>query len=488
MATIRQIAELAQVSTNTVSLALRNSSRISIATRERIQELAERLHYQPPARRGVPVAGTIGCLVSCLSMPHYSRIMSGILQECFTQGRPALVLDYYHHLRGDTHYALQSLLEKDVTGVLIINPEQVFPASAILELRSRNIAIVLVGGQGSELPVDTITNDVHHLTIAVVDYLLQLGHRHLLYLEPPAEVVAGERQRAIRTHCALRGIHIDMDTYDMTRDAVAMLQTILTRRPCPTAIVCNSDFEAMALIHAAAHIGVRIPGDISIIGCGNLFGTQIMSPALTTVDLYPEVLGRHAAQLLLTRLDQRDGSSQPTVELVPTWLLIRESCAAPAQAPATATSGGYHASTHPAVVTFLNRLRQGFTEGRVYVTQRNGTLPPHPELWGWRQMRPKAPWQPAARAIDIGFLDGPWLLLHLTPLTHYLQGMSPSIGDAEPRSMPQLTRLLAEAGLIDVVHTGQRRHYTKVVRCQHKRQRVLRLRVTSLYHEATLLM
>lgn len=485
MATIRQIAEMAQVSTSTVSLALRDNSRISATTRTRIQALAERLHYRVAG--GCPSRelgkGVIGCLVSYISITLYSRILSGILQECFTQGRPTIVLEYGHHLDGDTYYAMQALIEQHIAGLLIIDSGQSLSPEAILDLRSHQIAAVLVGGQGSKLPIDIVTTDEQHLAASVIDYLLQLGHRHLLYLEPRHAGMITRRHHALQLQCAQRGVRMDYAQSD-EMDAASTLRAILTRHPTPTALICFSDTQAMSLIHVAPTLNLHIPKQLSIMSCGNLYGSQTTYPALTTVDLYPEVLGRHAAQRLMTLLEQPSITHEPTVEYVPTCLHIRQSCSPAKSTSATAlTENMSDATTHPAVAAFLNLVRQGLTEARIYVTDKTGGLPMRPELWGWRQLKTQAPWQPSDTGIELGYLDGPWLMLYPRRLSEYIGHIGETTGASFPCSLSQLKRLLAEAGLIDVLHENARRRYTVVVRHQQTVQRMLRVNVIALYPE-----
>lgn len=488
MTSIRQIAEIAGVSTSTVSLALRDDPRVRAETRARIRDLAAQYHYHGvQARCLASSTATIGCLVPFVSVPIYAQILSGILHAAFDHAHHTLVLEHEHQLVDDTFYALQALIAQRVQGLIIVGAAHPIPRNAILEMRSHNIVPMLVACNGAELPVDQVCINEAQLAASAVDYLVQLGHQALAYIEPESMTAHAPRKEAIQRAAAHRKLHMTNLKVATTDAPAAVFATLAHLRPPPTALMVENDALAMRLLHGAPLLGLRIPDDYSIIGCGDYFGSGVMTPELTTVNLYPEVLGRHATAHLIARIHQSSPSSDPVVEMVPIRFIVRHSCAGPGQSrtappPSRPRTLPPHQS---AVATFLNLLRAGFSDFSIYITARDGGMPASPELWGWTQLREYAhTWKPKPNSLHLGYLDdNGWLMLYPHRVQAFLATMTASTGQAFPYSFIMLKRMLAEAGILACTQERHITRYTHVVRVACKTHRLLRLQGQALTME-----
>lgn len=87
------------------------------------------------------------------------------------------------------------------------------------------------------------------------------------------------------------------------------MSTLLTSSDRPTAVFCANDLMAIGAIDAALHAGVQIPGDIAIIGVDDIEAAGLVRPALTTVRIPAEEIGRTAGELLLRRIAEGPASA-----------------------------------------------------------------------------------------------------------------------------------------------------------------------------------
>ncbi len=112
------------------------------------------------------------------------------------------------------------------------------------------------------------------------------------------------------------------------RDILAQL---LALAPAPTAIIAWEDTIAALLCKEASSHGLRIPGDLSIMGFGNLAISSLLTPTLTTLKQHPEEVGKQAVELFLARLEGQQQASPiiPRLIAIPPALVTRASCAPP---------------------------------------------------------------------------------------------------------------------------------------------------------------
>ncbi len=169
---------------------------------------------------------------------------------------------------------------------------------------------------------------------AATRYLLELGHRDVLFLAgPDNNIDARERLRGFRTawrdmgltvspRAILRGEFNEMSGY--TR-----MKAVLKRRRLPTAIVTASDLSAIGAIRALLEAGVAVPEEVSVMGFGDFQIARYMHPALSTVRLPLDDLGSETATALIEAMHMMP--SAPPRKRLPCELVLRESTAPPRQ-------------------------------------------------------------------------------------------------------------------------------------------------------------
>jgi LacI family transcriptional regulator len=159
-----------------------------------------------------------------------------------------------------------------------------------------------------------------------VDYLSSLGHRHIAYLGGEANFgVRIERLEGFRR--AMRRIGsappLVWDSRDDKVSGKTAMRALLTAHPQISAVVCNGDMTAIGALAACAEMNRRIGEDISIIGFDGTQDAQIATPALTTLSINPNEMGRKLAQVLLNRIANPD--LPITASLVAADLVVRKS-------------------------------------------------------------------------------------------------------------------------------------------------------------------
>ncbi len=165
----------------------------------------------------------------------------------------------------------------------------------------------------------------------LVTHLLAQGHRRITMLSGPADVstaherVAGCRQ-AVSTLALSAATLTVLEGEFTVESGYAMAYQAMAQTPRPTAIFAANNFIAIGALKALSALGVRVPEDVGVVGFDDLPAALVVDPFLTVVAQPAYEMGRRATELLLQRI--ADPAALPQEVLLPTQLIIRQSCRA----------------------------------------------------------------------------------------------------------------------------------------------------------------
>ncbi len=306
---IKDIARIAGVSPSTVSRALADSPRISLATRERIQRIARELDYSPSLAARALVTGAspiIGVVAPSLADPYIAAVMKGLEEASHQHGYQRLVASS----QGDPEQELamvQMLSGHNAAGLIVLSsraPEGYAPLLARLSMPVIFVNSLHVGER-----VYNVMTDNEYGGWLATHHLIDQGHVRIGYLGGPARG-RSHAARAAGYRRALEEAGLPFDpaclmpgdgSIEAGREALReWLHQPDDKRP--TAIFCYNDLSALGLLAEAYQQGVAIPDDLSIVGFDNIPMTAISIPPLTTVEQRTEELGRQAVASLLAAL------------------------------------------------------------------------------------------------------------------------------------------------------------------------------------------
>ncbi|HEY3418042.1 MAG TPA: LacI family DNA-binding transcriptional regulator [Armatimonadota bacterium] len=333
MSTLKQLAQLAGVSIATVSRALNDDPHVLPTTRQRILDLANLYHYHPNRLAHGFLSGksgAIGCIIPSINSGYYSRILRGVVEYAFAESYHVIILQAMH--RADfLQRAVETLLEQRVEGMLIATGDDVpIPKTVLYGILSQGIIPVSMDTTETEIPIDHIHTDEDKFGELAIDHLADLGHREIAYIGYKHKELRG---RALGVYNALR--KHKLSTEHMLLDHAIIdqefLKRLFQRKPRPTAIATHFDEMAAVIIQQCTYMGIHVPRDVSIVGCGNLHFAEILLPPLTTIEQYPEQIGRRAAEFLVQSFQAKVSSEahQPATIVVTPSLVVRKSCAPP---------------------------------------------------------------------------------------------------------------------------------------------------------------
>jgi DNA-binding LacI/PurR family transcriptional regulator len=322
--TLIDVARLAQVAPSTASRALKESPRISEATRLRVAAAARGLGYQPnrvAQSLRAKTAPFVGIVVPDIGVTFYSRFVKGAQEVLQASGYQALVMNTEREA-GHEEVALRTLEGHQVTGILLATsrPKSAEPHIPTVYFDSladgRGLAqIALANDQGMEL---------------LVGHLAGHGHERIAYLGGPPvftsgqERLAGFRAAAERHGVRRHAAYVEIADSSWSSDsAAAAMARLLALAETPTAVVASADTLAMGAIAACRAAGRRVPEDIALVAFDDPVFGPLVDPPVTALRRGDYELGREAAQLLLDGLNGE--ITTPAVRL-PVELVVRRSC------------------------------------------------------------------------------------------------------------------------------------------------------------------
>ncbi len=335
MVTIRELAEIAGVSHMAVWRTLQQQPGVSPELRARILELADVHHYHTNRLVEGLHSGrtrTIGVIVEHVTWLFYARLCNGVMNAASRDQAHVITLNLKRD-DGEWHelpLLISQLIEQRVDGMLLAVADNIVPAKSLLEMWSHDIVPVLFETQ-SEKPLDRLRTDERQLAHTALDYLLSLGHQYIAYCGFNSRRT---RDQEMRRAFHLRGISPEyfIEETSMStaspRETEACLDSFLRMRYPPTAVICHNDHIAIQLLQRAQRRGLRVPGDLSILGCGNDIMCRFLVPPLTSIEQFPEEIGAHAYALIQRRHQEHaePGERVPETIVVPPQLVIRQSC------------------------------------------------------------------------------------------------------------------------------------------------------------------
>lgn len=333
--TLSDIAREAGVSKMTASRAINNHPRVSVVTRERILKVADRLNYKPNRfARALRTNSShlIGIVVPDLMHSFFADMSRGVEES----SRPAGYLNVICNTEENTETEIAEV------EALLTHTDGLIVTTALPTADSRFYRKIIKGGahivlidrylRGLKCPV--VKADDVLAGFLATEHLIKLGHTKIGHLFGPGTSNANDRldgyRKALKKHrlkydsrlVRIAGYPYEISSFDVVR-------CWLKEARRPTAIFAFNDPLGIGASRAVEDIGLRVPEDIAIVGCGNIHYGELLKVPLTTISWSAREMGQAAAVKLIEMIEGRTDLAHrfQKIVLVPE-VVVRLSCGA----------------------------------------------------------------------------------------------------------------------------------------------------------------
>lgn len=334
-ATIKDIARELNVSSSTVSRALKDYPGISSETKRKVKELADKLNYRPNAialslRKSRSF--TIGVIIPEVVHFFFSTVISGIEEVANSRGYNVILTQTNEKLDREKS-SIETMLSNQIDGVLVSYSKETIDFDHFTRLLDKGFPIVFF---------DRVPDIPQSINVVVDDYsgayeatkhLIQQGYRKIVHLSGPSNLkISQERARGYQDALDYYGIPGDPSfivecTKGTDDEAQKITAEILEKFPVkPDAFFANNDMAAVGAMLACKAAGIKVPQEVGIVGFSNWQFCSMIDPSLSSVAQPGFKIGAKATEILLDVIEKKVSPEEFRESIVlETELLVRNS-------------------------------------------------------------------------------------------------------------------------------------------------------------------
>ena len=333
--TIKDVAQAAGVSTQTVSRVMNKFSYVSGETRQRVETVVEQLGYHPSTlARSLSQqrSYTLGIVTFGLKYIGPSRTLNGIADKADELGYMLLMkeLDNFNINRIDD--VIDSLLARQVDGILWVAPE-IGDNHAWIDERLKNIPVpVLFIAMQPRDDISSVSTDNFQGGVMAIQHLLDCGRKKIGHISGPLSWwEAEERKRGWRETLVAAGLdaseqHCAEGNWSSASGEQAFIQ-LLEAFPDMDAVFVANDQMSLGVLREANRRGIHVPEQLAVIGFDNIPESAYFYPSLTTISQDLQLLGEQAVQNIVEMIHDRQ-ENRPIIaqsRFIQPDLVVRES-------------------------------------------------------------------------------------------------------------------------------------------------------------------
>lgn len=321
--TIKDIAELANVSIATVSRVLNNNSWVSDKTRDKVQKVIDEHHFSPNLMARSMISRksmTLAVVVSDITNPYFATLVEQIEKACQPAGYKIILFDTQSaNKRSDSQQVIaedqifSTIIDSQLDGVIVLggNIDYLKIPESYLEGLQKLIAtlpVIVVGRKLAHYDYTCLQRDQVNCVKIITRHLLSKGHRDIAFIGgSPGVYMTGQRVTAFHETLKEAGLQpekasvIESNFYPQ-HGYEAIKKLLGTGNPLPQALLAINDRVAMGAIRALKDNGIDVPKDIAVASCEFFPGSEYYVPRLTSVDHQNHVLGQQVIRQMMTLL------------------------------------------------------------------------------------------------------------------------------------------------------------------------------------------
>ena len=327
---LSDVAARAGVSVKTVSNVINDYPHITAQTRAKVEAAIAALDYRPNVsarslRKGR--SDFIALAIPEMASPYFAELGAAISRAAKRRGITVLI-DQTEGEASAEKVVLDGMRGQLIDGV-IFSPITTVPAKLTVAYTGKPLVLLgerPAGGQFDRVAVDSVKASYDATT-----HLIALGRRRIAAIGVGGTSTGAVRRKGYRKALKAAGLPHDpllelAGTGYHRPDGAASMRELLALPEPPDAVFCFNDLLALGALRTLADAGLKVPGDVAVVGFDDIEDGRYHAPSLTTISPDKEWLADNAVSLLLERIAGTGETARRDLT-VPYTLEIRESTA-----------------------------------------------------------------------------------------------------------------------------------------------------------------
>ncbi|WP_321369706.1 LacI family DNA-binding transcriptional regulator [uncultured Draconibacterium sp.] len=331
LVTIKDLARELNISASTVSRALKDHPDISKETKRAVQELAQKLNYQPNAvalslkqRR----SNTIGVIIPEIVHYFFSSVISGIEDVTYDAGFNVIICQSNERYEREVANA-KTLLSSRVDGVLVSISKETTDYKHLYNFSNNEVPMVFYDRVVPDIIADQVIIDDFDAAYKATRHLIDSGRSRIAHLGGPMALLIGQRRKDGYIKALNEaGISVDEDLIieaDSFEKARMAIMKLINQKKKFDGVFATNDLTAIGAMQTIQKKGYKIPDEIAIVGFSDGRFSGITDPTLTSVDQHGYEMGTLATQMLLKRITSEDDEYPAETKILNADLIVRGS-------------------------------------------------------------------------------------------------------------------------------------------------------------------
>lgn len=333
--TIKDIAKALNLSTSTISRALRDSHEINPQTKELVLAYAKKVNYKPnPIALSLQGSKSkaIGVIVPEISNNFFSGTIQGIEEVAYKRGYHLLIFQTNESFERE-QISVESIINRRVDGLLITLSGQTTDVSHLEDYINNNGALVMFDRVSDKIDTHKVVVDNFKGAFEATEHLILSGRKKIAligslpWLSNTCERVEGYKAALQKHQLAVDESFIRYCSSEPVElnELIQIIEQFLNQENKPDAFFTSSDRITLTCLQVLRQNQVQIPDELALVGYTNLNVAHLLNPAMSTVYQPAFEMGQTATELLLDLIERKKKTTQFQTVCLRSKLIIRES-------------------------------------------------------------------------------------------------------------------------------------------------------------------
>ncbi|SFC90533.1 transcriptional regulator, LacI family [Algibacter lectus] len=330
--TIKDIANVLNISAAAVSKALHDDSRISDKTKKAVKQVAKNLNYQPNHLASALRSGKsnlVGVIVPRTNSNFFSSVIQN-MEEVLNKAGYNIIITQSNESYKKECANIDTLLFTQVDGIIASMANETVDLSYYEKVKSKGIPLILFDRGENDLNVDYIGINDYNSSHMIVEHLVKQGCKRI------AHIGGFKRTRIFNNR--IRGYVDALEKYNLPQDPELLIESSLTTeegrekmiellalKNRPDAVYVAGDYAALGAFQVLNEQNIRMPEDIALVGFGNEAFTAMVSPTITSIEQHSSEIGQQAAKTFLKHVKNESFTQTLNKIILNAELIIRDS-------------------------------------------------------------------------------------------------------------------------------------------------------------------